>query len=162
MMNTGENFVLSKNKMLSTIAWRINGEITYALEGSIFVAGALIQWLRDQLGIIKSSPEVEELAKTVDDNGGLTFIPALSGLAAPYSDPYVQGTIFGITRGTENGHIARAALESIALRTRDIVVEMEKDAGIKFKDLKVDGGASNNNLLTVSYTHLTLPTIVSV
>ena len=102
MMNTGENFVLSKNKMLSTIAWRINGEITYALEGSIFVAGALIQWLRDQLGIIKSSPEVEELAKTVDDNGGLTFIPALSGLAAPYWDPYVQGTIFGITRGTEN------------------------------------------------------------
>ena len=147
MMNTGENFVLSKNKMLSTIAWRINGEITYALEGSVFVAGALIQWLRDQLGIIKSSPEVEELAETVNDNGGLTFVPALSGLAAPYWDPYVQGTIFGITRGTENGHIARAALESIALRTRDIVVEMEKDAGIKFKDLKVDGGASNNNLL---------------
>ena len=147
MMNTGENFVMSKNKMLSTIAWRINGEITYALEGSVFVAGALIQWLRDQLGIIKSSPEVEELAKTVIDNGGLTFVPALSGLAAPYWDPYVQGTIFGITRGTKNGHIARAALESIALRTRDIVVEMEKDAGIKFKDLKVDGGASNNNLL---------------
>ncbi len=103
MMNTGENFVMSKNKMLSTIAWRINGEITYALEGSVFVAGALIQWLRDQLGIIKSSPEVEELAKTVNDNGGLTFVPALSGLAAPYWDPYVQGTIFGITRGTENG-----------------------------------------------------------
>ena len=122
MMNTGENFVMSKNKMLSTIAWRINGEITYALEGSVFVAGALIQWLRDQLGIIKSSPEVEELAKTVNDNGGLTFVPALSGLAAPYWDPYVQGTIFGITRGTENGHIARAALESIALRTRDIVI----------------------------------------
>ena len=147
MMNTGENFVMSKNKMLSTIAWRINGELTYALEGSVFVAGALIQWLRDQLGIIKSSSEVEELAKTVNDNGGLTFVPALSGLAAPYWDPYAQGTIFGITRGTENGHIARAALESIALRTRDIVVEMEKDAGIKFKDLKVDGGASNNNLL---------------
>ena len=147
MMNTGENFVMSKNKMLSTISWRINGEITYALEGSVFVAGALVQWLRDQLGIIKSSPEVEELAKTVNNNGGLTFVPALSGLAAPYWDPYVKGTIFGITRGTENGHIARAALESIALRTRDIVVEMEKDAGIKFKDLKVDGGASNNNLL---------------
>tara|TARA_Y100001935_G_scaffold245186_1_gene238488 strand:+ start:21 stop:698 length:678 start_codon:yes stop_codon:yes gene_type:complete len=146
-MNTGENFVMSKNKMLSTIAWRINGKITYALEGSVFVAGALIQWLRDQLGIIKSSPEVEELAKTVNDNGGLTFVPALSGLAAPYWDPYVHGTIFGITRGTKNGHIARAALESIALRTRDIVIEMEKDAGIKFKDLKVDGGASNNNLL---------------
>ena len=147
MMNTGESFVMSKNKMLSTIAWRINGKLTYALEGSVFVAGALIQWLRDKLGIIKSSPEVEELAKTVGDNGGLTFVPALSGLAAPYWDPYVQGTIFGITRGTENGHIARAALESIALRTRDIVIEMEKDAGIKFTDLKVDGGASNNNLL---------------
>ena len=147
MMNTGENFVMSNNKMLSTIAWRINGKITYALEGSVFVAGALIQWLRDKLGIIKSSPEVEELAKSVEDNGGLTFIPALSGLAAPYWDPYVQGTIFGITRGTENGHIARAALESIALRTRDIVIEMQKDAGIKFTDLKVDGGASNNNLL---------------
>ena len=133
--------------MLSTIAWRINGKLTYALEGSVFVAGALIQWLRDKLGIIKSSPEVEQLANTVSDNGGLTFIPALSGLAAPYWDPYVQGTIFGITRGTENGHIARAALESIALRTRDIIVEMEKDAGIQFTDLKVDGGASNNNLL---------------
>jgi glycerol kinase len=147
MMNTGSNFVKSKNKMLSTIAWRINGKLTYALEGSVFVAGALIQWLRDKLGIIKSSPEVEQLANTVSDNGGLTFIPALSGLAAPYWDPYVQGTIFGITRGTENGHIARAALESIALRTRDIIVEMEKDAGIQFTNLKVDGGASNNNLL---------------
>jgi glycerol kinase len=147
MMNTGENFVMSKNKMLSTIAWRINGKITYALEGSVFVAGALIQWLRDKLGIIKNAAEVENLAKSVDNNGGVTFIPALSGLAAPYWDPYAQGTIFGITRGTENGHIARAALESIALRTRDIIIEMEKDAGIKFSNLKVDGGACNNNLL---------------
>ena len=147
MMNTGENFVMSKNKMLSTIAWRINGKITYALEGSVFVAGALIQWLRDKLGIIKNAAEVENLAKSVDNNGGITFIPALSGLAAPYWDPYAQGTIFGITRGTENGHIARAALESIALRTRDIIIEMEKDAGIKFSNLKVDGGACNNNLL---------------
>ena len=147
MMNTGENFVMSKNKMLSTIAWRINGKITYALEGSVFVAGALIQWLRDKLGIIKNAAEVENLAKSVDNNGGITFIPALSGLAAPYWDPYAQGAIFGITRGTENGHIARAALESIALRTRDIIIEMEKDAGIKFSNLKVDGGACNNNLL---------------
>ena len=147
MMNTGNTFVKSKNKMLSTIAWRIDGEITYALEGSVFVAGALIQWLRDKLGIIKNAAEVENLAKSVDNNGGVTFIPALSGLAAPYWDPYAQGTIFGITRGTENGHIARAALESIALRTRDIIIEMEKDAGIKFSNLKVDGGASNNNLL---------------
>ena len=147
VMNTGNTFVKSKNKMLSTIAWRIDGKLTYALEGSIFVAGALIQWLRDKLGIIKNSSEVESLAETVDNNGGVTFIPALSGLAAPYWDPYAQGTIFGITRGTENGHIARAALESIALRTRDIIVEMEKDANIKFSTLKVDGGASNNNLL---------------
>ena len=147
MMNTGNTFVKSKNKMLSTIAWRIDGEVTYALEGSVFVAGALIQWLRDKLGIIKNASDVENLAKSVDNNGGITFIPALSGLAAPYWDPYAQGTIFGITRGTENGHIARAALESIALRTRDIIIEMEKDAGIKFSNLKVDGGASNNNLL---------------
>ena len=147
VMNTGNTFVKSKNKMLSTIAWRIDGKLTYALEGSIFVAGALIQWLRDKLGIIKNSSDVESLAKTVDDNGGVTFIPALSGLAAPYWDPYAQGTIFGITRGTENGHIARAALESIALRTRDIIVEMQKDANIKFSTLKVDGGASTNNLL---------------
>ena len=147
IMNTGKSAVKSKNKMLSTIAWRINGELTYALEGSVFVAGALIQWLRDKLAIIKDAPEVENLANTVKDNGGVTFIPALSGLAAPYWDPYAQGTIFGITRGTENGHIARAALESIALRTRDIIVEMGKDANIKFSTLKVDGGASNNNLL---------------
>jgi len=147
MMNTGKTFVKSNNKMLSTIAWRINGEVSYALEGSIFVAGALIQWLRDKLGIINNASEVENLANTVDDNGGLTFIPALSGLAAPYWDPYAQGALFGITRGTENGHIARAALESIALRTRDIIIEMEKDANIKFSSLKVDGGASNNNLL---------------
>ena len=147
MMNTGNTFVKSKNKMLSTIAWRIDGEVTYALEGSVFVAGALIQWLRDKLGIINNASDVENLAKSVDNNGGITFIPALSGLAAPYWDPYAQGTIYGITRGTENGHIARAALESIALRTRDIIIEMEKDAGIKFSNLKVDGGASNNNLL---------------
>jgi len=147
MMNTGKTFVKSKNKMLSTIAWRIDGEVTYALEGSVFVAGALIQWLRDKLGIINNASDVEDLAKSVDNNGGITFIPALSGLAAPYWDPYAQGTIYGITRGTENGHIARAALESIALRTRDIIIEMEKDAGIKFSNLKVDGGACNNNLL---------------
>ena len=147
VMNTGKSSVKSKNKMLSTIAWRINGELTYALEGSVFVAGALIQWLRDKLGIIKEAPEVENLANTVEDNGGITFVPALSGLAAPYWDPYAQGTIFGITRGTKNGHIARAALESIALRTRDIIIEMQKDANIKFTNLKVDGGASNNNLL---------------
>ena len=147
VMNTGDKVVRSKNKMLSTIGWRINGELTYALEGSVFVAGALVQWLRDKLEIISESSEIEELAKTVDANGGITFIPALSGLGAPYWDPFAQGAIFGLNRGTEKGHIARAALESIALRTRDIIIEMQKDAGIEFKNLKVDGGASNNNLL---------------
>lgn len=147
VMNTGDKVVKSKNKMLSTIGWRINGKITYALEGSVFVAGALVQWLRDKLEIISESTEIEELAKTVDTNGGITFIPALSGLGAPYWDPFAQGAIFGLNRGTEKGHIARAALESIALRTRDIIIEMQKDAEIEFKNLKVDGGASNNNLL---------------
>ena len=147
VMNTGDKVVRSKNKMLSTIGWRINGKLTYALEGSVFVAGALVQWLRDKLEIISESSEIEELAKTVDTNGGITFIPALSGLGAPYWDPFAQGAIFGLNRGTEKGHIARAALESIALRTRDIIIEMQKDAGIEFKNLKVDGGASNNNLL---------------
>ena len=147
VMNTGDKVVRSKNKMLSTIGWRINGELTYALEGSVFVAGALVQWLRDKLEIISESSEIEELAKTVDANGGITFIPALSGLGAPYWDPFAQGAIFGLNRGTKKGHIARAALESIALRTRDIIIEMQKDAGIEFKNLKVDGGASNNDLL---------------
>ena len=147
VMNTGDKVVKSKNKMLSTIGWRINGKITYALEGSVFVAGALVQWLRDKLEIISESSDIEELAKTVDTNGGITFIPALSGLGAPYWDPFAQGAVFGLNRGTEKGHIARAALESIALRTRDIIIEMQKDAEIEFKNLKVDGGASNNDLL---------------
>ncbi|MDC3132998.1 FGGY-family carbohydrate kinase [Flavobacteriaceae bacterium] len=121
--------------------------ITYALEGSIFVAGALVQWLRDQLQMIDSAQDIEALAKTVENNGGVTIIPALSGLGAPYWDPHATGSIMGITRGTEKGHIARAALEAIALRTRDIIVEMQKDANTTFKSLKVDGGASNNDLL---------------
>lgn len=147
IMNTGKTPVVSKNKMLTTIGWKINGEVTYALEGSIFVAGALIQWLRDQLEIIGDAAEVEQLAQTVENNGGVTFIPALSGLGAPYWDPHATGAIMGITRGTQKGHIARAALEAIALRTREIIVEMQKDANTTFKTLKVDGGASNNNLL---------------
>ena len=147
VMNTGDKVVKSKTKMNSTIDWRINGKITYALEGSVFVAGALVQWLRDKLEIISESSDIEELAKTVDTNGGITFIPALSGLGAPYWDPFAQGAVFGLNRGTEKGHIARAALESIALRTRDIIIEMQKDAEIEFKNLKVDGGASNNDLL---------------
>ena len=147
IMNTGDKIVKSKNKMLSTIAWKIDNKVTYAIEGGVFVAGALIQWLRDKLKIINKASEIEELANTVKNNGGVTFLPSLSGLGAPYWNPKATGAIIGITRGTENGHIALAALESIALRTREIIIEMEKDAGIKFKSFKVDGGASENNLL---------------
>ena len=147
IMNTGEKAVVSNNKMLTTIGWQRNGKTIYALEGSVFIAGALIQWLRDQLQIIDSAPEVEALAKTVEHNGGVTFVPALSGLGAPYWDPEATGAIMGITRGTENGHIARAALEAIALRSRDIIIEMQKDAQVEFSALKVDGGATANDLL---------------
>ena len=147
MMNTGNKAVKSNNKMLTTIAWKIKDETVYALEGSVFIAGALVQWLRDQLKIIKESSEIELLAKTVKDSGGVTFISALSGLGAPYWNPNATGAIMGITRGTQKGHIARAALEAIALRSREIIIEMEKDSGTKFNKLKVDGGASNNNLL---------------
>lgn len=147
IMNTGDTPVVSKNKMLTTIAWQIDGKVTYAIEGSVFTAGALVQWLRDQLHMIEKSADIEALAATVEHSDGVTFIPALSGLGAPYWDPFATGTIFGITRGTSQGHIARAALEAIALRSRDIILEMQKDAGVDFKTLKVDGGASNNDLL---------------
>ena len=147
IMNTGDKPVKSKNKMLTTIGYRINNKTYYALEGSVFVAGAAVQWLRDQLGIISSASEIESLAKTVKNNGGVTFIPSLAGLAAPYWDPHATGTIMGITRGTQKGHIARATLEAIAMRTKEIITAMEKDAKFKFKSLKVDGGASNNSLL---------------
>jgi glycerol kinase len=146
-MNTGDTPVISKNKMLTTIGYQINGKVSYALEGSVFIAGAVIQWLRDQLGMISDASEIEALAKTVENNGEITFIPALAGLGAPYWDPHATGSILGITRGTQKGHIARAALEAIALRVREIVIEMQKDANTTFKSLKVDGGASNNNLL---------------
>ena len=147
IMNTGEKPVQSKNKMLTTIGYQLNGKVTYALEGSVFIAGAVVQWLRDQIGIISSAPEIEVLAKTVENNGGVTFIPALSGLGAPYWDPHATGTILGITRGTQKGHIARAALEAIAMRTREIIIEMQKDANTTFESLKVDGGGSTNDLL---------------
>lgn len=147
IMNTGKKAVASKNKMLTTIAWQIDGTVTYAIEGSIFTAGALVQWLRDQLHMIDAADAIEDLAASVSDNGGITFVPALAGLGAPYWDPHATGAIMGIARGTEKGHIARAALEAIALRSRDIIIEMQKDAGVDFKTLKVDGGASNNNLL---------------
>ena len=147
IMNTGSKPVISKNKMLTTIGYQINGEVSYALEGSVFIAGAVVQWLRDQLGIITEASEIEALAETVENNGGITFIPALAGLGAPYWDSDATGSILGITRGTNKGHIARAALEAIALRVREIVIEMQKDAQTTFKSLKVDWGASNNNLL---------------
>lgn len=147
IMNTGIKAVVSQNKMLTTIAWQINGVVTYAIEGSVFTAGALVQWLRDQLHMIEASADIEALAASVSDNGGVTFVPALSGLGAPFWDPHATGAIMGITRGTNKGHIARAALEAIALRSRDIIIEMQKDAGVAFKSLKVDGGASNNDLL---------------
>jgi len=147
IMNTGNKPVPSSNKMLTTIGYQLNNEVTYALEGSVFIAGALIQWIRDQINLINESPEIEKLALTVEDNGGITFIPALSGLGAPYWNPKATGAILGITRGTKKGHIARAALEAIALRSREIIKEMQKDAKTNFKSLKVDGGASTNNLL---------------
>lgn len=147
IMNTGTTPVQSKNKMLTTIGYQLNGEVHYALEGSVFVAGAAVQWLRDQLGIISSAPEIEALAETVENNGGVTFIPALAGLGAPHWDPHATGSIIGITRGTQKGHIARATLEAIAMRTKEIITAMQKDADITFKSLKVDGGGSTNNLL---------------
>ncbi|MBQ3723560.1 MAG: glycerol kinase GlpK [Bacteroidales bacterium] len=147
LMNTGTEPITSRNNLLTTIAWKIGDTVHYALEGSIFVAGSVVQWLRDGLGIIKSSSEVEALASQVPDNGGVHFVPALTGLGAPYWDSYAKGTITGITRGTTAAHIARAALEGIAFQTMDIVAAMGKDAGVPLKELKVDGGASRDNLL---------------
>ena len=147
LMNSGEKPIMSSNNLLTTIAWKIGDTVNYALEGSIFVAGSVVQWLRDGLGVIRSSAEVEELAASVPDTGGVYFVPALTGLGAPYWDPYSKGTITGLTRGSTAAHIARAALEGIAFQTMDIVKAMEKDAGVSLKELKVDGGASRNNLL---------------
>ena len=147
LMNTGEKPILSRNNLLTTIAWKIGDKVHYALEGSIFVGGSVVQWLRDGLGIIRSSSEIEALARTVEDNGGVYFVPALTGMGAPYWDQYAHGTICGITRGTTAAHIARAALEGIAFQTMDIVGAMEKDAGVPLSELKVDGGASRNNLM---------------
>ena len=147
LMNTGEKPILSKNNLLTTVAWKIGDTVHYALEGSIFVGGSVVQWLRDGLGIIRSSSEIEALAATVPDNGGVYFVPALTGMGAPYWDQYAHGVICGITRGTGAAHIARAALEGIAFQTMDIVGAMERDAGIRLSELKVDGGASRNNLM---------------
>lgn len=144
MLNIGEKPTPSKNKLLTTIAWELAGKLTYALEGSVFIGGAAVQWLRDGLGIIKHSKEVEVLAARVPDNGGVYFVPAFTGMGAPYWDPYARGTIIGLTRGTTREHIARATLEAIAFQTRDVIEAMRADAGIPLKELRVDGGASIN------------------
>lgn len=147
LMNTGAKPVLSKNNLLTTVAWKIGGKVTYALEGSVFVGGAAIQWLRDGLGIIRTSAESEKLAASVEDNGGVYFVPALTGLGAPYWDQYARGAIFGITRGTTSAHITRAALEGIAFQVQDLLKSMESDSGKKSTELRVDGGAVENNAL---------------
>ena len=147
LMNTGVVPIVSKNNLLTTIAWQIGDKTEYALEGSIFIAGAVVRWLRDGLGIIKSSSEVEDLANRVPDNGGVYLVPAFAGLGAPHWDPYARGTLVGLTRGTNSSHIARAALEGIAFQVADVLKSMEADSGIKLKELRVDGGASLNNLL---------------
>jgi len=147
LMNTGIRPVYSKNNLLTTIAWKIKGKTNYALEGSVFVGGAVVQWIRDGLNLIKDAREIEDLANKVDDNGGVYFVPALTGLGAPYWDSYARGTIIGITRGTTKAHIARAAIEGIAFQVYDIVKSMEADANAKGTELRVDGGATENNLL---------------
>ncbi len=147
LMNSGEKPIDSKNNLLTTVAWKIGDKVNYALEGSIFVGGSVVQWLRDGLGIIRSSSEVEAMAASVPDTAGVYFVPALTGLAAPYWDQYARGSISGISRGTTAAHIARAALEGIAYQTLDIVDAMQRDSGIELCELKVDGGAARNNLL---------------
>jgi len=147
LMNTGETPVLSQNKLLTTIAWQINGKTQYALEGSVFVGGAAVQWLRDGINLIDDAKDIEALASKVDDSDGVIVVPAFTGLGAPYWDPYARGSIHGISRGTTKSHIARATLEGIALQVYDIVKAMENDANIRLKVLRVDGGASANDLL---------------
>lgn len=147
LMNCGNKPIFSKNNLLTTIGWQLDGKVTYALEGSIFVGGSVMQWLRDGLRLIHVSSEIEALAASVADTGGVYFVPALTGLGAPWWDQNARGTITGLSRGTTAAHIARAALEGIAFQTYDIAEAMEKDAGLKLRELKVDGGASRNNLL---------------
>ena len=147
LMHTGTRPMTSKNHLLTTVAWRIGSQTEYALEGSVFIAGAVVQWLRDGLKIIQSSADVEALAGQVEDTGGVYLVPAFAGLGAPHWDPYARGTLMGLTRGTCAAHVARAALEGIAYQVADILKAMESDAGVRLKELRVDGGASLNNLL---------------
>lgn len=147
LMNTGENAITSKNNLLTTIAWQINDKTEYALEGSVFIAGAVVQWLRDELKIIRKSSDVEKLAAQVKDTDGVYLVPAFAGLGAPHWNQYARGSIFGLTRGSSNAHIAKAALESIAYQTYDVLKAMEADSGIQIKELRVDGGATVNSAL---------------
>ena len=147
LMNTGSKAVESKNGLLTTIAIGLNGKVEYALEGSIFVAGAAMQWLRDEMKLIKAAPDSEAMAESVEDTGGVYLVPAFTGLGAPYWDPYARGAVFGLTRGTTKAHFVRATLESLAYQTADVLKAMEDDSGIRLASLKVDGGASANNFL---------------
>jgi glycerol kinase len=147
LMNTGRQAVTSHNNLLTTVAWRRDGATDYALEGSVFIGGAVVQWLRDGLKLIRHAADVEALALTAPDNGGVYFVPAFAGLGAPHWDAYARGSIFGLTRGASGGHLARAALESIAYQSADVLHAMEKDAGITLAELRVDGGATASNLL---------------
>jgi len=147
LMNIGDKPKVSKNNLLTTVAWKINNKTTYAFEGSIFIAGAVVQWLRDSLKIIRHASDVEALAKSVKDSDGVYFVPAFAGLGAPHWNQKAQGTIFGLTRGSTDAHVARAALEAIAFQTMDILKAMESDSGIPIQELRVDGGATVNNML---------------
>ena len=160
LMNIGSTPILSKNNLVTTIAWKIDGKVQYALEGSIFIGGAVVQWLRDGLGIIKNSSDVEALARSVPDNGGVYLVPAFAGLGAPYWDQHARGTMVGITRGTTSAHIARASIESIALQTMDVLTAMQADAGKPIKELRVDGGATANDLLLQIQANVLQATVI--
>jgi glycerol kinase len=147
LLNTGAEAVASTNNLLTTVAWQREGRTDYALEGSVFIGGAVVQWLRDGLGIVRSAAEIEALAASVPDNGGVVLVPAFAGLGAPHWDAYARGAMFGLTRGAAAGHIARAALEAIAFQSADVLAAMQRDAGIALSELRVDGGAAANNLL---------------
>ena len=147
LQNIGTTPTRSKQQLVTTVAWQLNGQTEYALEGSVFIGGAVVQWIRDGLGLIRTAPEIEALAASVADNGGVYLVPAFAGLGAPHWDPYARGTIVGMTRGTTAAHIARAALESIAYQVSDLLDAMAADAGIGLKELRVDGGAATNNTL---------------
>ncbi|HEX6004206.1 MAG TPA: FGGY-family carbohydrate kinase, partial [Burkholderiales bacterium] len=147
LLNTGNRAVASHNNLVTTVAWKRGDSLDYALEGSVFIAGAVVQWLRDGLQVIRSAPDVEALAASVPDNGGVYFVPAFAGLGAPHWDSYARGAMFGMTRGTTAGHLARAALESIAFQSADVLDAMQKDAGTTLSELRVDGGATANDLL---------------